>query len=159
LSDGLAGTVPLVGSMPGIPAPATLVVPNVRWAAQLYYDDTPPSLNKVGSRGASKEAHWSFTDAKQEWQQTCEQMLMLARVPRGMTQAFAGARMRFPTRKGRDSGNYQTLLEKSLGDALVNYRAIPDDTAEQFCFAGVEFERERGPNRTTIVLWLTDTEV
>lgn len=134
-----------------------LVVPGVFWMGELVYDDTPPSLNRVGSRGASADAHWSFTNAKQLWQGALERLLMLQRAPRGKAiQAFAGARMRFPRAAGRDSGNFSTMVEKALGDALVNYRALSDDTAEQFWFSGVEFEPERGPNRTTIVLWLRE---
>lgn len=130
-------------------------------ASELFYDDTPPSLNQVGSRGASTNAHWAFTKAKQDWQGTLEQVLMLARVPRERAHmAVAGATMRFPTpNTKRDSGNFSTLLEKALGDALVTYRAIPDDTARQFWFTGVEFEREKGPKRTTIVLWLIEKEI
>lgn len=142
--------------LPGIAPPAVLHVPGVFWMGELVYDDAPPSLNMVGSRGASEDAHWAFTAKKQEWQGALEQLLMLARVPRGVAvQAFAGATMRFPRpNTRRDSGNFSGLLEKALGDALVNYRAIPDDTAGQFCFTGVEFEGEGGPKRTTITLWL-----
>lgn len=148
-----------LGRLPGIPASAAIAAPAGTLAFLLAYDDTPPSLNVVGSRGASEGAHWSFTAAKQEWQNTLELELMRARVPRGLdAQVFAGASMRFPKARGRDSGNFSTLLEKALGDALTNYRAIPDDTADRFWFTGVEFEHDRGQKRTTIVLWLIEKE-
>jgi hypothetical protein len=130
-------------------------VPGVAWAGELEYGETPPSFNVVGTRGT----HWPVTGAKKHWQRTLEQLLMAVGVPRyGMGQAFAGARLRFPSAHGRDSGNFSWILEKALGDALVNAGVIPDDTAAQFCFTGVEFERERGPDRTTIVLWLIEKE-
>jgi hypothetical protein len=140
--------------LPGMPASGHLYVPAVFWMGELVYDDTPPSLNEVGSRGD----HWAYTAQKKQWQATLEQAMMVAKVPRDRaSQAWAGARMRFPKpNTRRDSGNFSMMIEKALGDGLSNYRAIPDDTAEQFYFAGVEFERERGPNRTTIVLWLRE---
>lgn len=138
--------------MPGIPPPAILVLPNHAWAGELVYDDVPASLNAVGSRGS-----WvAFADQKKLWQGALEMLLMAARAPRGLAQGYAGARVRLPTRRRRDSGNYSMMLEKALGDALVSYRAIADDTATQFCFIGTEFELTLGPPRTTIVLHLID---
>lgn len=130
------------------------------WIGELVYDDTPPSLNKVGSRGNAPGAHWDFRNHKHMWQMTLEQALMSQRAPRrGTVQAFAGARMRFPRpNTRRDSGNFSMMIEKALGDALVNYGAIPGDTAKEFFFAGVEFEREGGPHRTTVALYLIGKE-
>ena len=64
-----------------MPPGLSVVIPGVAWGGELYYDDTPPSLNKVGSRGNAKGAHWDFTNAKQLWQGIVEQLLLQARAP------------------------------------------------------------------------------
>ena len=47
--------------------------------------------------------------------------------------------LRFPARRRRDSGNYRVMLEKALGDALVEGGWLPDDTPEHYEFGGVTF--------------------
>lgn len=114
----------------------------------LTYADTPPSLNQTGTRGS----HWVVGRMKKLWQTNLEILLMEARLPRGLVSVTASASMRFSVRRDRDEGNHRWLLEKALGDALVNGGWLPDDTAGQFRFGQVLFEDERGPRRTTIEL-------
>jgi hypothetical protein len=78
---------------------------------------------------------------------------MLSRLPRNGERAIAGARMRFPKGGRRDSGNFKGVVEKALGDALVEGRYIPDDDDQRYVFAGVEFEDERGADQTVIVVF------
>lgn len=112
---------------------------------------TPPSFNQVGHTGN----RWAWTRAKKEWQQRLEVLLMQTGMPRNWSRIEAFAVLRFPTRRRRDEGNYRTLLEKALGDALVNGRWLPDDTPEHFAFLRVAFANEPGPHRTTIHLEAT----
>lgn len=118
---------------------------------ELTIPDVPPSLNKVGSRGS----HWAWTAAKKAWQTDMETLLMAERVPRGMASVRASASMRFSVRRDRDEGNFRALLEKSLGDALVNGGWLADDTPDQYQFARLHFEDKPGPKQTTIVLEVT----
>lgn len=120
---------------------------------ELVYDDTPPSLNKVGSRGGS---HWAFTTAKKMWQGVFITLLLQRRVPKGVRSVQATAVLRFPSKRRRDEGNYRALLEKALGDALVLARVIHDDTPDRFRFGKVEFDEERGKARTLIRLEVRD---
>lgn len=121
---------------------------------ELTYAATPPSFNEVGYTGS----RWKLTKAKKEWQQVIEGLLMASGLPRGqpgfssLTRVNASARMRFAKRRGRDIGNYVVLLDKVLGDALVNGRWLANDTPEFYTFAGLSFEPEPGPDRTTVVL-------
>lgn len=112
------------------------------------HDDTPPSLNAVGSRGGQM----AFHRKKKEWQAIFETLLMQTGFPRDWNEMTATARLTFPTKHRRDEGNYRTLLEKALGDALVNGGWLPDDTPEHFLFERVHFEQKTGKPKTTIEL-------
>lgn len=117
---------------------------------------TPPSMNTNVGRG-----HWrAFQKEKKEWQEEIETLLMIAKVSRrGYQRAAAGAWLRFNIRrKQRDPSNFATVVNKALGDALVNYGAIPDDDAPHYVFGGVEFEEEQGPPRTQILVYLQPLE-
>jgi hypothetical protein len=127
----------------------------------------PPSMNTNEIR-----SHWTgFQKAKKEWQDyfAVELMSLQARqhIRRGAYQrAIAGGFLRFSLRASRrDTGNYKQLLEKALGDALTiseatprDKRFIPDDDNVRFYFGGVEFEEERGPDRTRIWVFLQPKE-
>jgi hypothetical protein len=115
----------------------------------LYVADTPPSLNRMGTRGS----HWATSRAKKQWQQNLGMLLLVNGVPRNLHHVTASAVLRFPVRRGRDEDNHAWLLAKALGDALVN-GWLPDDTPEHFRFAGLTFDPEPGPRRTTITLRL-----
>jgi hypothetical protein len=114
----------------------------------LTYADVPPSMNTNVGKG-----HWRpFHGAKKRWQGLFGMLLLKERIPRGATKVKARAHLRFPVRRQRDEGNYRTILEKALGDALQTVGIISDDTSEHFQFTDVIFEEERGANRTQITL-------
>lgn len=115
---------------------------------ELRLPDTPPSFNKVGHSGN----RWTWTKTKKQWQEWIEVALMEARVPRNQESVFVTAVLQFPTRRRRDAGNYRTLLEKTLGDALVNGGWLADDTPDQFVFGKLVFDQEPGPKQTTLIL-------
>lgn len=107
----------------------------------------PPTLNKVGRQ------HWRATQkAKKQLQSDLEQLLLVAQLRRGLDMVVCSAVLRFPQRRSRDEGNYRWLLEKALGDALVNGGWLEHDTPEHYRFERVVFDPERGPNRTVITL-------
>ena len=110
------------------------------------YPDTPPSFNAVGHSGN----RWKWTRAKKQWQETMETLLLAGAVPRGLRRVEARVELAFPTKRRRDVVNYRTLLEKCIGDALVNGRWLSDDTPEFFHFAGVTFVQ--GKKLTKLIL-------
>lgn len=112
----------------------------------LVHPVTPPSFNKVGHSGC----RWAWTREKKKWQEDFETLLMAASVPRGLSKVEVSAVLSFPTKRRRDEGNYRTLLEKCLADALVNGGWLPDDTPEFFTFGRVSFEK--GASETRILL-------
>jgi hypothetical protein len=115
---------------------------------EFAYNDAPPSLNAIATRGN----HWAVTNAKKKWQGIFEQLLMAYALPRGLDRVEALAFLRYPQKRRRDEGNMRWLLDKALGDALVNGGWLDDDTPEHFVFGRVFFEPERGPKRTTVVV-------
>lgn len=112
----------------------------------LLLDSTPPSLNAIAGRGN----RFAFTRAKRQWQADLATTLMLRQVPRGLSRVDASAVLVFPTARRRDEGNFRVLLEKALGDALVDGGWLPDDTPEHFRFGAVTFEK--GESRTRVLL-------
>jgi hypothetical protein len=103
------------------------------------YWDVPPSLNRVASRGS----RWAYSKHKKEWQSALEVLLMQSGLPRGCSRVEASAVLTFPVARRRDSGNFQWLLEKALGDSLTNGGWIPDDDADHFEFRRLRFQKGR----------------
>lgn len=114
---------------------------------QLRLQETPPSLNRFtgGARGA-------YHREKKKWQQQLGTALMVAGVPRGLESVKANAVLRFPVKRRRDEGNLRFLLEKALGDILVEGAWLPDDQGDEFEFGRVSFDPECGDPLTLIDL-------
>jgi hypothetical protein len=115
---------------------------------RLTYPDTPPSFNAVGHSGS----RWAWTKAKKDWQKTFEDLLLAAAVPRGQIKIEARAVLTFTTARRRDAVNYRTVLEKCLGDALVNGRWLADDTPAEFSFGEIEFQVGAAPSTELILV-------
>ena len=109
---------------------------------------TPPSLNRVGSRGAQQAWHRH----KKWWQEQIGMALLVEVRPRRelTTPVLVDAVLWFRTRCNRDEGNFRSLLEKSTGDALVEGGWIPDDSAVYFQFRHITFLK--GNTATTLLL-------
>lgn len=107
----------------------------------------PPSLNQVGGR-----SHWtSWSKAKKSWQAEVTRQLEYIELPKGQTQLTAGARLRFPKVRRRDSDNHTALLAKATGDALVKGGWLPDDEPQFFFFEPVCFDPAPGPELTVML--------
>jgi hypothetical protein len=117
---------------------------------QLDIPDVPPSINKLA------HAHWrKWWKQKKAWQATLEMYLMSMGATRPLPSPVrVHGSLRFAVRRRRDEGNFRALLEKALGDALVNGGWIPDDTPEHFRFGKLSFEEETGQPRTLLTLEL-----
>lgn len=102
--------------------------------ATLCIPGTPPSLNAVGYR-----SHWAVgRKHKLQWQGYIALALMEQKVPRRLKRVEATATLRFKQRRRRDEGNHRVLVEKALGDALVEGGWLPDDDSELYSFGRVE---------------------
>lgn len=116
--------------------------------ATLSIPGTPPSFNKVGLH-----SHWTVgRKAKQDWQHWISIALMEQRVPRGLSRVSATATIRFKQRRKRDEGNFRVILEKALGDALVEGGWLSDDTPDLYRFGEVKLLAPVPQPETIIVL-------
>lgn len=106
--------------------------------ARITLPQTPPSLNKLGARGNPRQFH----RRKKGWQQLFEGELTFGTasdvLPRRVDRVTVTGRMEFKTRRRRDCVNFQPLIDKALGDALVNGGWLADDTPEHYRFAELD---------------------
>lgn len=122
----------------------TVAAPDL--TATIWVAATPPSLNVIAGRGS----RFAFSRAKRRWQTELGMLLLAERLPRDLEHVEASAVLTFPTRRRRDEGNFRTLIEKSLGDVLVEGGWLADDTPDRYRFAAVTFAH--GHPRTTLRL-------
>lgn len=101
--------------------------------ATLCIPGTPASFNSVGLR-----SHWAVgRKHKLQWQQWLSIALMEQGVPRGLKSVSAKATIRFKQRRRRDEINFRPLIDKALGDTLVEGGWLEDDSPEYFRFGEV----------------------
>jgi hypothetical protein len=104
-----------------------------RRRTELVIPGTPPSFN------VTAQAHWTkHRKAKREWQNWLGIALMSAAVPRNLLCVEATASLVFKQNRRRDEGNFRVILEKALGDCLVEGGWLPDDTPDRYTFGRVE---------------------
>jgi hypothetical protein len=109
---------------------------------------TPPSLNQIGYR-----SHWAVgRQHKLKWQGWIALALMEQKVPRKLKRVEATATLRFRQRRRRDEGNHRVLIEKALGDALVEGGWLPDDDSDLYSFGRVELFAPVDRPETIVVL-------
>jgi hypothetical protein len=119
---------------------------------ELSFPECPPSFNKVGHTGN----RWGWSREKKKWQEMIELMLIVEKVPRGLSYVQASATLRFKINRKRDEGNYRTILEKCLGDALTNGGWLSDDTPDEFRFDRVVFLEAGETQEATLILEVTE---
>jgi hypothetical protein len=115
----------------------------------------PPSLNKLGARGRPVDFHRT----KKRWQGTLEGYLTAAtysgrqheRLPRPIKWARITATIEFPTNRRRDEGNFRSLLEKALGDALTNGGWLADDTGDSYRFQRLDLKHNPRKGKATTI--------
>lgn len=115
---------------------------------ELWIAMTPPSFNRAGMSGS----RWKLVRAVKDWRELFGALMMEARVPRECKLVVATATLTFPSRRRRDAENFRVVLSKALGDALQDYGAIPDDTAEFYRLADVVLEVRPGMSNTSVRL-------
>lgn len=105
--------------------------------------DTPPSLNMF------TKLHWAAqAREKDQWQTRIRLECLKWKLPKDVGVVHATAIFRFPSKRRRDIGNFQSTLEKFTGDALQP-DWLADDTHDRFTFSA-RISEEVGPKLTTI---------
>lgn len=114
----------------------------------LVYEDVPPSFNVVGAR----QGGIAFHRQKKRWQGIFEDLMLATGFPRDWEEIVCSAELQFPEKRKRDEGNFRVLIEKALGDALVNGGWIEDDDYEHYRFERVKFSQQPGSKLTRVSL-------
>lgn len=83
----------------------------------------PPSLNDGGS-GMDR---MQFYELKKAWQALMLELLRASPLATGQDALSVDCLLGFPTQQARDGGNYRWLVEKALGDALIEGGYLEDD--------------------------------
>jgi hypothetical protein len=123
-----------------------------RYAAQ--HLGAPPSLNEGGS-GMDRMA---FQSLKKAWQAAFMVELKASGLPRDLAAVQVEARVGFATRAKRDEGNHRWMIEKALGDALVEGGWLPDDCfypVRRYSFGNLEGEHSPGRSWLELLLFPT----
>lgn len=108
----------------------------------------PESFNLFAS--GSWEA---YQGAKKRWHAVLAPLLRRAGLPKGLGSVFAEATCVFPTQGRRDKGNHRVVLEKALGDVLVEEGYIVDDSWDFYDFGNVDREHKPGVSGVRVVLF------
>lgn len=76
-------------------------------------------------------------------------------LPHPCERILVEAEITFPTLQSRDQGNFRVLIEKALGDCLVEHRWLEDDAfypVSYFEFGNLSARYEKGVKRLDLVL-------
>lgn len=121
---------------------------NEKRAFELDVPGIPKSLNQVGSRGS----RFAWQNEKKAWEGMLWTACTIAKLPRDLAFVHAVAILHPTTNRRRDEGNYRTMLEKALGDALQLGGWLADDSPEFFKFGSLAFGVPEKPARTVVIL-------
>lgn len=110
----------------------------------------PPSLNPLGSGHPML-----YQSLKARWQGWLGELLAATDLPKGLSYVLVEGEVTFPSRARRDQGNFRFMLEKALGDALVEGGWLEDDDWSHYEFGGLEARYEKGRSATRLMLFPT----
>lgn len=109
----------------------------------------PGSFNAFGS-GANQHVYQGL---KKRWQEAITPKLEKAGLPRPLGKVLVEARVCFGDRTERDQGNFRVVIEKAMGDALVEGGWLEKDTWDHYEFGGLQLVYEQRENWTQFILF------
>lgn len=116
---------------------------------RMVHVGTPQSLNDGGS-GWNRH---QFQGVKGEWQKMLTEALERSGLPRGLASVYAEGQCGFPKKRAsRDQGNHRFILEKALGDALVEGGWLEDDDWTRYEFGTLRLPTDLGQSWTSVTL-------
>jgi hypothetical protein len=80
-------------------------------------------------------------------------LLEASGLPKGLRRVVVEGEVSFPDRAKRDQGNYRVLLEKVLGDVLVDGGWLDDDDWDRYEFGNLQRRDEGRVSRTRLMLF------
>jgi hypothetical protein len=109
----------------------------------------PPSFNAFGRSGDG----FVYAGLKQQWSRVLLPLLEASGLPKGLRRVVVEGEVSFPDRAKRDQGNYRVLLEKVLGDVLVDGGWLDDDDWDRYEFGNLQRRDEGRVSRTRLMLF------
>jgi hypothetical protein len=113
----------------------------------------PPSYNALGGGRGTGAAAMVGANMKQQWQAIFREALAASALPKGLAKVLVEGTIVFPDRGRRDQGNFRVVIEKALGDALVDGGWIEDDDWAHYSFGGLEMEVVPGVSATRLAIF------
>lgn len=95
----------------------------------------------------------AYQTAKQRWHVVLEPLLARCGLPRGLAFVLVEGEVSFGDEKDRDQGNHRVVIEKALGDVLVEMGFLAGDKWHQYEFGGLQRIEEPGVNRIRLTLF------
>lgn len=108
----------------------------------------PESFNVFAS--GSWEA---YQGAKKRWHVVLAPALRAAGLPKGLAHVLVEGECSFGDDRDRDQGNHRVVIEKALGDVLVEEGYLPTDKWDRYEFGGLQRREEPGVNRIRLMLF------
>lgn len=113
----------------------------------------PPSLNALGDGN-----RFAYRAMKTAWEARLIELIDGADLPRPLARVTVEGLLIVPDRKRRDQGNFRVILEKALGDALVEGGWLEDDDWPRYSFGGLEARYVQGEAGLRLILFPTPVE-
>lgn len=110
----------------------------------------PESFNLFAS--GSWEA---YQTAKKRWHAVLAPKLKATGLPTSLARIVVEGECSFGDNGERDQGNHRVVIEKALGDVLVDLGYLKKDKWDQYEFGGLSRVEERGVNRLRLTLFPT----
>lgn len=122
-----------------------------RGKGNLLHHGCPPSMN-IQMQASRASSRFAYQNVKDAWQERLYELLKASELQRGMGHVLAEGQMCFPDKRRRDQGNYRYMIEKALGDALVEGGWLADDSWHQYEFGRLRYAYMKGEAWTIITL-------
>lgn len=100
-----------------------------------------------------------YQDAKKRWHEVLGPLLEASGLPKGLGHILAEGEVSFGDAQERDQGNYRVVIEKALGDTLVELGFLPDDTWARYEFGGLARRETKGVSRLRLMIFPSATPI
>jgi hypothetical protein len=108
----------------------------------------PESFNLVAGRDPN-----TYRSLIESWKKVLRPLIAEAGLPGGLARVVVEGEVSFGDERERDQGNHRVLIEKAVGDALVEGGWLAKDSWAFYEFGGLQRVEEPGVSRTRLMLF------
>jgi hypothetical protein len=128
------------------PSPGCAVCKRAKYAQE--HLGQPTSFNALGSGSV-----FAYQAMLKGWKDALTLALEASGLPRGLGGVLVEGVAVFPDRRKRDQGNHRVIVEKALGDALVDGGWLADDRWEMYEFGNLQQFYDKGTSATRLMVF------